>query len=145
MVDHLDTGHRHQEATGEDLFDESQQQLDEDVLELSGIDAEFDPPNLPLETPNLQLAFDEVKRMSFYVEETDRLQESVDALEAELDRQITTLKADLDARSLEAGSLAEEVTALRAEADDYLRQLVELREKLPVKLMTKASGIVKRH
>ena len=145
VAEHLDAGHRHQQAAGDELLDNGQQQLDEDVLELSGIDAEFDPPNLPLETPNLQLAFDEVKRMTHYVEETDRLTEKVAALEAELESQVTALKSDLDQRSEEAGRLAEQVTAIRAEADDYLRQLEELRAKLPVKLMTKASGVIKRH
>ena len=105
----------------------------------------FEPGNLPLETPNLQLAFDEVKRLSFYVEETDRLNEKVAALEAELERQVLALKADLDQRSEEASRLAEQVTLIRAEADDYLRQLEELRAKLPVKLLTKASGVIRRH
>jgi hypothetical protein len=145
VVDHLDAGHRHQQALGTEDLEPSQRELDDDVLDLSGIHDPYERGDLPLETPNLQLAFDEVKRLSHYVEETDRLQEKVDAIEAELDRQITSLKADLDARSLEAGSLAEEVTALRAEADSYLAQLVELRSKLPVRVMTKASGIVKRH
>lgn len=144
VAGHLDAGHRHQQADGGEELEESQLQLDEDVLALSGVDDEFEPPNLPLETPNLQLAFDEVKRLSHFVEETDRLNEKVAALEAELDRQVTALKADLEQRSEEAGRLAGEVTAIRAEADDYLRQLQELRAKLPVRLMTKASGIVKR-
>jgi hypothetical protein len=144
VADHLDAGHRHQQALGTEDLEPSQRELDDDVLDLSGIHDPYRRGDLPLETANVQLAFDEVKRLSHFVEETDRLQEKVDALDAELDRQVTALKADLDARSAEAADLAEQVTAIRAEADDYLRQLVELREKLPVKLMTKASDVVKR-
>jgi hypothetical protein len=143
VVDHLDAGHRHQEAEGEDL-DGAQAELDEVLLDLAGVRDPYERYDLPLETPTLQLAFDEVRRMSFYVEEVDRLNEKVDALEAELDRQVTALKADLDRRSEEAGRLAEQVTLIRAEADDYLRQLEDLRAKLPIRAYTKAKGIIGR-
>jgi len=82
--------------------------------------------------------------MSAYVEEVDRLNEKVAALEAELERQVRTLKDDLAHRSTEAGELAGQVTAIRAEADDYLRQLEELRAKLPIRAYTRAKGLITR-
>ena len=144
VADHLDEGHRHQQAEDAEELEGSQAELDEILLELSGVQDDFERGELPLETPNLQLAFDEVRRMSWYVHEVDRLNEKVEALEAELDRQVTALKADLDKRSDEAARLAEQVTLIRAEADDYLRQLTELRDKLPIKAYTKAKGIISR-
>jgi hypothetical protein len=142
--DHLDGGHRHQTRVDDDVLTPAQVALDEALLELSGPVDAFGAPALPAETANLQLAFDEAKRLSAFVEEADRLREKVSALEAEIERQSTALHAEIDARSAEASDLAEQVMLLRAEADDYLRQLTDLRGKLPIRLMTKAKGLVTR-
>jgi chromosome segregation ATPase len=144
VVDHLDAKHRHQQDLGHIELEPSQVELDEDELALAGVHEAYERGNLPLETANLQLAFDEVHRLSAYVEEVDRLNEKVGALEDELERQVTSLKADLADRSAEAGELAAQVTAIRAEADDYLRQLTELRDKLPLKAYAKAKGLLGR-
>ncbi len=144
VVDHLDGGHRHQTPVDDDVLSPAQSALDEALLELSGPLAPFAAPSLLPETANLQLAFDEAKRLSFFLEETDRLTQRVEALEAEHERQVAALHAEIETRSAEASDLAEQVMLLRAEADDYLRQLEELRGKFPIRLMTKAKGLLDR-
>lgn len=138
VVAYLDERHRHQHGTVDvEGASDSQVALDEAVLGLSGAVDVFVRPSLPPETPNLQLAFDEAKRLSWYVEETDRLAEKLAALEVELDRQVTTLTAEIETRSDQASDLAEQVMLIRAEADDYLRQLEDLRNRLPMRLYSK--------
>jgi hypothetical protein len=142
--DYLDGGHRHQAPVDDDVLSPAQSALDEALLGLSGPLAPFTAPTLVPETANLQLAFDEAKRLSFFLEETDRLSQRVEALEAEHERQVAALHAEIETRSAEASDLAEQVMLLRAEADDYLRQLEELRGKFPIRLMTKAKGLLDR-
>ena len=144
VVDYLDGGHRHQTGVEDDVLSPAQAALDEALLGLSGPLEPFRAPSLPPETANLQMAFDEAKRLSFFLEETDRLQAKVDALTAEHERQVAALHTEIEARSAEASDLAEQVMLLRAEADDYLRQLEELRGRFPVRMMTKAKGLVSR-
>jgi hypothetical protein len=141
---HLDAGHRHQRATGADDLEGSQEELDEVVLELSGVHDPYERGDLPLETPNLQLAFDEVRRLMAYVEENERLRAGLEEQQEIHKEQVATLVADAEARSSEASALAEQVIAIRAEADDYLRQLEELRSKLPIKAYTRAKGLLSR-
>lgn len=141
---YLDGGHRHQKAIEHDVLSPAQMALDEALLELSGPVESFTAPSLPPETANLQLAFDEAKRLSFFLEETDRLTQTVEALEAEHARQAAAYEAEIEKRSAEAGALAEQVTAIRAEADDYLAQLEELRGKLPLRVYGKAKGLLGR-
>ena len=141
---YLDGDHRHQRPTGHEEMSPAQEALDEALLELSGPVEAFAAAGLPPETPNLQLAFHEAKRLSFFLEETDRLTEKVDALEAEHARRVESYEAELEKRSAEASALAEQVTAIRAEADDYLRQLTELRSKLAVRVYTRAKGLLGR-
>ena len=74
VVDYLDGGHRHQTGVEDDVLSPAQAALDEALLGLSGPLEPFRAPSLPPETANLQLAFDEAKRLSFFLEETDRLQ-----------------------------------------------------------------------
>ncbi len=137
VAGYLDRGHRHQEGGGDAGLSPAQEALDEVLLGLSGVTDPFTAPPLPPETANLQLAFDEAKRLSFYVEETDRLGESLAALNAEHERQMTTLHGEVDARSAQAADLAEQVMLLRAEADDYLRQLEAIRNRLPMRAYAK--------
>jgi len=144
VVDYLDGGHRHQTGIDDDVLSPAQAALDEALLGLSGPLEPFSAPAFPPETANLQLAFDEAKRLSYFLEETDRLQEKIDALTEEHERQVAALHTEIEARSTEASDLAEQVMLLRAEADDYLRQLEELRGKFPIRLMTKAKGLVSR-
>ncbi|MET0489098.1 MAG: hypothetical protein ABW143_02585, partial [Acidimicrobiales bacterium] len=144
VVDYLDGGHRHQTGVEDDVLSAAQAALDEALLGLSGPLEPFRAPSLPPETANLQLAFDESKRLSFFLEETDRLQAKVDALTEEHERQVAALHAEIEARSAEASDLAEQVMLLRAEADDYLRQLEELRGRFPIRMMTKAKGLLDR-
>jgi len=144
VSDYLDGGHRHQTPVGHDVLTPAQLELDEALLELSGSVESFATPSLPPETPNLQLAFDEAKRLSFFLEETDRLTETIAALEAEHARQAAAYEAEIEKRSAEASTLAEQVTALRAEADDYLAQLEDLRSKLPLRVYGKAKGLLGR-
>jgi hypothetical protein len=141
---HLDGGHRHQQAGEHDLLSPAQRALDEVVLTLSGPVESFAAPSLPAETPNLQLAFDEAKRLSFFVEENERLRTGMDELTAAHERAEAALLADLETRSAEASALAEQAMAVRAEADDYLRQLTELRAKLPIRAYTKAKRLLGR-
>ena len=126
------------------MLSPAQAALDEVLLDLSGPTESFAAPSLPDETPNLQLAFDEAKRLSFFLEETDRLTETISALEAEHARQVAAYDAEVEKRSAEASALAEQVTAIRAEADDYLHQLEDLRGKLPLRVYGKAKGLLGR-
>jgi hypothetical protein len=144
VVGYLDGGHRHQTGVEDEVLSPAQSTLDEALLGLSGPLDPFTAPTLPPETANLQLAFVEAKRLSFFLEETDRLTQHVEALEAEHERQVAALHVEIATRSAEASDLAEQVMALRAEADDYLRQLIELRGKFPIRMMAKAKGLLRR-
>lgn len=155
VVAYLDGGHRHQRRTDHAALSPAQAALDEVVLGLAGPYTAFTAPDLPAESPNLQLAFDEAKRLSFFLEETDRLTQRVDALTAEhrrqvaaltaeRERQVAALHAEIEARSAQASDLAEQVMALRAQADDWERQLIELRSTLPIRAYTKAKGLFRR-
>ncbi len=141
---YLDGGHRHQKAIEHDVLTPAQMALDEALLDLSGPVEAFAAPALPPETANLQLAFDEAKRLSFFLEETDRLTQKVGTLEADHVRLAAIYEAETEKRSAEASALAEQVTAIRAEADDYLRQLEDLRSKFPLRAYTKAKGLLGR-
>jgi hypothetical protein len=114
------------------------------LLGLSGPVHRFTAPDLPPETTNLQLAFAEAKRLSWHLEENERLRDGIDHLIATHREQVDHLVADAEARSAEASDLAQQVVAIRAEADDYLRQLTELRDRLPIRAYTKAKGLLGR-
>jgi hypothetical protein len=144
VAEHLDSAHRHQQAGGNEDLEPGQRELDDDLLDLAGVHAPYERGNLPLETANLQIAFDEAHRLWAFVEDVDRLRETVAALEEEHERQAAALHAEIEARSAEASQLAEQVTAIRAEADDYLRQLEALRNKLPLKAYSRAKGLLGR-
>jgi hypothetical protein len=137
---HLDGSHRHQQAAGRDDLSEAQRALDDVVLGLSGPHQPFALPALGPETPNLQLAFDEAERLSWFVTETDRLTVHLE----DRDRQIEALHAEIEARSAQASELAEQVMALRAQADDWERQLIELRSKLPLRAYARLKGLLGR-
>ncbi len=144
VSDYLDRGHRHQSGGDGDLLSDAQGVLDEALLGLSGPVHDFVAPDLPPETANLQLAFAEAKRLSWFLEENERLRDGIDELVETHRGQVATLVADAEARSAEASELAEQVMAIRAEADDYLRQLTELRDRLPIRAYSKAKGLLGR-
>lgn len=144
VAEYLDVAHRHQAGGRGELLSDAQGELDEALLGLSGPVHRFTAPDLPPETTNLQLAFAEAKRLSWHLEENERLRDGIDHLIATHREQVDHLVADAEARSAEASDLAEQVVAIRAEADDYLRQLTELRDRLPIRAYTKAKGLLGR-
>jgi hypothetical protein len=144
VADHLDQAHRHQQGGSHADLGQAQDALDEALLGLSGVLDPFTPPELPPETANLQLAFDEAKRLSWFVEETDRLGETLAALEAERERQVAALHAEVEARSAQASDLAEQVMLIRAEADDYRGQLEAIRKRWPMRAYARVRSFWKQ-
>lgn len=136
---YLDGGHRHQQGDDRGALTPAQGALDELLLGLSGPRRPFMLPDLPAETPNLQLAFAEAERLSWFVTETDRLTVHLE----DRDRQIEALHAEIEARSAQASELAEQVMALRAQADDWERQLIELRSKLPLRAYARLKALLR--
>ena len=95
---------------------------------LSGPHASFPRVELGPETPGLQMAFTEHKRLSAFEE-----QALIDRAElALLQSTVEDLRAEIDRRSEQAGHLAREVLGLRDERDVLTERLIDLETWWPV-------------
>ena len=96
------------------------------------------------ETPGLQLAFDEHARMSEFQDEALQLRAGIDAVRAEgraeLDRQTLFFHQELERRSAEASTLANDVMAAREQIAALQASLDRIRSRLPIRVYLAARG-----
>jgi len=111
------------------------------AAESTGAHDRLTTPSLGPETPGLQLAFDEHKRMSRYEERVDWLTQERDAFITEMESQRDYLTAELEKRSAEASA---EIGELRAQGQEWEAKLLELYRRLPVRLYSWAKRRIRR-
>jgi hypothetical protein len=106
---------------------------------LHGSHAAFPKVDLGSETPGLQRAFTEHKRLSRSEERASVLAADVALLES----RTADLRAEIERRSEQAGEMASEVMALRAEHASLTERLVELESWWPVLTAMRARRVLR--
>jgi hypothetical protein len=134
--------HRHQRAGADELAAEPAasdelRELHRLVRGLPGVHRPFPAVELGPETPGLQMAFAEHKRLSRYVE---RLHE-VEAELAASDRRAADLTEEIDRRSAHATAM---VAGLEEERDSLAARLIELESWWPVLNAMRARRVLRR-
>ncbi len=91
------------------------------------------PRALGVETPHLQLAFDEHARMCEFEDESLRLRAGMDEARAGLDRQTLFFHQELERRSAEASALATDVMDAREQIAELQASLDRIRRRAPIR------------
>jgi hypothetical protein len=120
--------HHHGDRPGLSAQQKALAQMADGLVGTHGVLAAVD---LPDETPGLSLAFAEHARMGVFEDDALRLVGEKAGLEDELSRQIEVLTAEIEARSAEASTLADDVIAARAQVAELEQVLDRIRRRMP--------------
>ncbi len=134
----LDDGERHHDVddgalAGHPAVSAAQQALFDRSRAVVGRHDALPAVDVGEETPGLQLAFDEHRRMSEFEDENIRLRAGMDEARAGLDRQTLFFHQELERRSAEASALATDVMAARDQITELQATLDRMRGRLPIR------------